>query len=167
MSPVEVLPPPERDEDDTVDGVAHVSGVGITGVLVDGGVVVVEDDGLDEPGAAEVVGEFAGRVTGGTIGIDVTTGCGVGSAAAPSPDNDSAAVSDSTGTTTDVDAATADGRSAESVVASTPASFAASFVTDSERVTVELLAAVAPADSVVELAVATAALLPLTASRDV
>ena len=72
-----------------MDGGADVSGVGITGVLVDGGVVVVEDVGLDELGAAEVVGEFAGRVTGGTIGIDVTTGCCVGSAVAPSPDNDS------------------------------------------------------------------------------
>ena len=135
-----------------MDGGADVSGVGTTDVVVDGGVDV---------------GDVAGKVTGGTIGFVVVTGRCAGSAAEASPDNESAAPSDSKGSTTDVDAATADGRSAETRVVPTPASLTAPLVTDSDRATVELLAAVGSTDSVVALTVPAAGLLLLTASRDV
>jgi len=160
-----------------VDGGADVDGVGSTDVLVDGGVVVVDDAGVDdagvvdagvdETGAAEVVGEFAGRVTGGTTGIVVIADCCVGSAAASSLANVSAAPSASEGSTTVVDAGAGDTRSTELGVVSTPASLTASLVTDSDRATVELLAAVASTDPVAELTRPVAGPLVVSASRDV
>lgn len=162
-----MLPPPEPDEDGTVDGGTDVDGVGGTNVLDDGGVIVVDDAGVDETGAAEVVGEFAGRVTGGTTGIVVIADCCVGSAAASSPANVSAAPSASEGSTTVVDAGAGDTRSAEPALVSTPVSLTASLVTDSDRATVELLAAVDSPDSAVEFTRPVAALLLVSASRDV
>lgn len=96
-----------------MDGGTDVDGVGSTNVLDGGGVVVVDDAGVDETGAADVVGEFAGSVTGGTIGLVVIADCCVGSAAASSPDTVSATPSESERSTTAVDAGAGDKRSAE------------------------------------------------------